>query len=69
MLVDDAIVVELKSVEELRPVHFKQLRTYLHFLDIRIGLLFNFNVAHLMKEGFGRVVLGFEGEIGVGSNE
>ena len=65
LVVDDCLVIELKSVEELKPVHFKQLKTYLHFLEIPVGLLFNFNVSNLMKEGFGRVVLGFEGEVGV----
>lgn len=60
MIVDDCIVIELKSAEEIKPVHFKQLLTYLRFLNIPIGLLFNFNVNNLMREGFGRVVYGFE---------
>ncbi len=59
MVVDDCIVIELKSAEELKPVHFKQLLTYLRFLHIPIGLLFNFNVNNLMREGFGRVVSGY----------
>ncbi len=60
LVVNDSIVIELKSVEELKPVYFKQLRTYLHFLNIPIGLLFNFNVSNLMGEGFGRVVCGYD---------
>lgn len=60
LVVDDCLVVELKSVEELKPVYYKQLRTYLHFLNIHIGLLMNFNCCNLMKEGFARVVEGFE---------
>ena len=64
ILVDDKIIIELKSVEEIKPVYFKQLKTYMKFMNVQIGLLFNFNVCNLMKEGFGRVVLGFDGEVG-----
>ena len=60
LVVDDSLVIELKSVEELKKVYFKQLRTYMHFLNIPIGLLFNFNVTNLMDEGFGRVVEGYD---------
>ena len=60
LLVEDKVVVELKSVEELKKVYFKQLRTYLHFLRKPIGLLFNFNVDNLMHDGFGRVVEGYD---------
>ncbi len=60
LVVNDSIVIELKSVEELKPVYFKQLRTYLHFLYIPIGLLFNFNVSNLMGEGIGRGVWGYD---------
>ena len=55
ILVEDELVLELKSVEELRPVHFKQLQTYLKLADKRVGLLINFNVDEL-KEGIHRVV-------------
>lgn len=58
LVVDDTICIELKSVESLQKVHFKQLYTYLHFLNLPLGLLFNFNVCNLMKEGFGRVANG-----------
>ena len=60
LVVNDSIVIELKSVEEIKPVYYKQLRTYLHFLNIPIGLLFNFNVSNLMGEDFGRIVCGYD---------
>lgn len=60
LVVNDSVVIELKSVEELNKLHFKQLRTYMRFLNISVGLLFNFNVCNLMKEGFGRVVVGYK---------
>lgn len=55
LLVGDKIVVEIKSVEALAPVHRKQLETYLRLMDVRLGLLINFNV-ELMKYGIQRVV-------------
>jgi iron complex transport system substrate-binding protein len=39
LLVDDRVVVELKSVEQLAPVHSKQLLTYIRLLDLRVGLV------------------------------
>ena len=42
LLVDDTIVVELKSVEEIKKVHYKQLRTYLRLLNRPVGWLINF---------------------------
>ena len=59
LLVDQRIVVELKSVEKLAPVHFKQVLTYLRLLDLRVGLLINFGAASL-KEGFHRIVNNYE---------
>lgn len=55
ILVDDEVVVELKSVENVQPVHKKQLLTYLKLLDLHVGLLINFNVA-LLREGITRIV-------------
>jgi GxxExxY protein len=55
LVVEGAIVVELKSVERLAPVHAKQLLTYLRLLDLRVGFLINFNTA-TFKEGIQRVV-------------
>jgi GxxExxY protein len=55
LLVEDALVVELKSVEQLRPVHKAQLLTYLKLAHKATGLLLNFNTQHL-KDGMIRVV-------------
>jgi GxxExxY protein len=55
LIVDRKVVVELKSVETLMPVHRKQLLTYLKLTGSRLGLLLNFNV-ELMKDGIIRVV-------------
>ena len=56
LLVNDRLVVEIKSVEALLPVHEAQLLTYLKLSGIETGLLFNFNVVHL-KNGIKRMVL------------
>jgi GxxExxY protein len=55
LIVGDKVVIEIKSVETLAPVHRKQLLTYLRLMDLRLGLLLNFNV-ELMKNGVQRVV-------------
>ena len=55
LLVDDQIIVELKSVDELKSVHHKQLLTYLKLMDKRLGLLINFNVTDIML-GINRIV-------------
>ena len=55
LLVDGRVVVELKSVEHLAPVHSKQLLTYLRLLNLPVGLLMNFGAATL-KEGLHRIV-------------
>lgn len=55
LVVENKIILELKSVEEIAPVHFKQLLTYLKLTDIKLGLLVNFNTA-LIKDGIKRVV-------------
>ena len=49
------VVVEVKSVDAIAPVFAKQLRTYLRLMDLRLGLLINFNV-NLIKDGITRVV-------------
>ena len=56
VLVEDQIIIELKSVEEIRPVFFKQLKTYLKLMDKRLGLLVNFG-ENDMKNGIHRVIL------------
>lgn len=55
VLVDNALIVELKSVEELKPLHHKQLLTYLRLTDKRVGILINFNTENL-KDGIKRIV-------------
>lgn len=55
MLVEGAVIVELKSVEALAPVHSKQLLTYLRLMNLPVGLLINFGSATL-KEGLKRIV-------------
>jgi GxxExxY protein len=59
MLVEGKVIVELKSVEELAPVHKKQLLTYLRLSDKRLGLLINFG-QDLIKNGVARVVNGLQ---------
>lgn len=55
-LVEDELVVELKSVEGILPIHEAQLLTYMKLAGVRIGLLINFNVTRL-KDGIRRFVL------------
>jgi GxxExxY protein len=55
LLVEGRVVVELKSVEKLAPVHSKQLLTYLRLMNLPVGLLVNFGAATL-KEGLHRIV-------------
>ena len=57
ILVEDELIVELKSVEDLRSVHYKQLQTYLKLTGKRLGLLINFNEYDVM-DGIHRVVNG-----------
>lgn len=62
LIVEDKVIVEIKSVEALAPVHKKQLLTYLRLADKRLGLLINFHVP-LIKHGITRIVNGLEDEI------
>jgi len=55
LLVDDRVIVEIKSVEQLAAVHSKQLLTYLRLTDMQVGLLINFGGGTL-KEGIRRIV-------------
>jgi GxxExxY protein len=57
LIIGSKVVVEIKSVAALAPVHKKQLLTYLRLMDKRLGLLINFNV-ELIKHGISRVVNG-----------
>ena len=56
LIVNDVLIVELKSVQVLLPLHEAQLLTYLKLSGLRVGLLLNFNVA-LLKQGIKRIVL------------
>jgi GxxExxY protein len=57
--VNGKVLVELKSVEKILPIHPKQLKTYLKVLDLRLGLLINFNEVKLVN-GIVRVVNGLK---------
>ena len=59
LLVESRVVVEIKSVERLLPVHPKQVLTYLRLLNLSVGLLINFG-APTLKEGLKRIVNGLE---------
>ncbi len=54
-LINDRVIVELKTVDNLSPVHRAQLLTYLKWSGLKLGLLFNFN-SKLLKQGIQRVV-------------
>ncbi len=57
LIVEDKVIVEIKSVEAIAAVHKKQLLTHLRLADKRLGLLINFNVA-LIKDGITRIANG-----------
>jgi GxxExxY protein len=56
LIVDDKVIVEVKSVEAFAPIHMAQLLTYLRVTSLRVGLILNFN-SPTMKQGTRRVVL------------
>ena len=55
VIIEDAVLVELKSISKLEDVHFKQVLTYLKLTRLKLGLLINFNEA-LLKNGIRRIV-------------
>ena len=57
MLVENCVIVELKSVDTINPIYEAQLLTYMKLLNINLGLLINFNV-ELLKNGIKRRILG-----------
>ena len=57
VVIDGSVVIELKTVEKLLPVHDAQILTYLKLSGLRVGLLLNFN-APVLKDGIKRLVLG-----------
>jgi len=57
-MVDDSVIVEVKAVHSLLPLHDAQLMSYLRLSKKRVGLLINFNVAHL-RDGIRRRIVGY----------
>ncbi len=57
-VVENCVLVELKAVEKLHPIHTAQLLSYLRLTGLTVGLLMNFNVVHL-RDGIRRVVNGY----------
>ena len=55
VIIEDKVIVELKSVEALADIHYKQVQTYLKLSGCKLGLLINFNVP-LIKDGIHRIV-------------
>ncbi len=55
MVVENKVIIEIKSVETLAPVHFAQVLTYLKLSELKLGLLINFNTK-MLKEGIHRIV-------------
>ncbi|MDC0307659.1 MAG: GxxExxY protein [Planctomycetaceae bacterium] len=61
LIIENSVIVELKSIESVSRVHAKQVLTYLKLLDFRLGYLINFGT-ELMKDGISRIVNGLETE-------
>ena len=57
-VVEDAVIIEIKAMEQLAPVHYAQLLSYLRLADKRVGLLINFHV-RVLKDGIRRIVNDF----------
>ena len=57
LIVENKVIIEIKSVQEIHPVHPKQLMTYLKLTGLKLGLLINFN-SPLIKTGITRIVNG-----------
>ena len=58
MVVEDELVLELKAIEVIAPIHEAQLLSYLRLANKRLGLLINFNVV-LLKDGIRRIINGY----------
>ena len=58
LLVEDRVVVEIKSVKELQDVFFKQTRTYLRLLGLKVGILVNFNTEDILQNSIHRIANG-----------
>ncbi len=59
LIVEDRVILELKSVDQISKAHRKQLLTYLKLSGLQVGLLLNFG-AHLMRDGIARVVCDYQ---------
>ena len=55
LIINDSVLIELKSIEKLNPVHHKQTITYVKLLGVKLGLLINFNVDYI-RNGIKRIV-------------
>ena len=55
ILVEEKLILEIKSIESIAPIHISQTLTYLRLLNLKLGILLNFNTV-LMKDGIKRVV-------------
>ncbi len=64
LVVENKVIVELKSVEELHKLNFKQVQNQLKISKLKVGLLINFNEV-LLKDGIHRIVNGYEDESGI----
>jgi GxxExxY protein len=60
LVIEEVVVVEVKAIERFERVHFAQLLSYLKFAHCQVGLLLNFNVALLWRDGIKRVVDGLQ---------
>lgn len=60
MLVEDKVIIELKSVKELQDVFFKQALTYLRLTNLHLGILVNFNVDDILDNAIHRVLNGYD---------
>lgn len=54
LIIEEKVIIEVKSIETIAPVHHKQILTYLKLTDLRLGLLINFNTV-LLKDGIQRI--------------
>lgn len=55
LVINKKVIVEIKSIESLAPVHYRQVLTYIRILNLKLGLLVNFN-EELLKKGIKRIV-------------
>lgn len=58
MIVEDKVIIELKSVKDMQEVFFKQTRTYLRLMGLKLGILVNFNTNDILEDSIYRVVNG-----------